>query len=130
MNTEYLKSVAEGIWEILRCSAFVLMSWGVTDYKETTYKEMQGIRFKVNGFLFKGTVIVVLNEGADLYEIYCLNSDGKVVKSHDGIFCDELVDSIDKLIEKDSSDEDYTKNVNKWLVEDVVQCQMISDDVA
>jgi len=119
MKIEQINLVAEEIWEVLRHSAYVVMSWGATDFKGMAYNHMPSLRFTVNGFLFKGTVIVTLNEGADLYEVYCLDAGGNVIKSCKEIYCDELVNKIDGLIEKNSSDGEYIKEVTEWLAKTV-----------
>ena len=51
--------------------------------------------------LQKGTVKVTLDEGADLYIIECLNMRGRIVKFQGDVFCDELAQQIDWLIEQD-----------------------------
>ena len=116
METQQIKFVAQGIRDVFRRFTPVIMSWGAIHFKETVYNNMPGLRFSVKGFLFQGTVVVVLNMGADLYEVYCLDAAENVVKSRDGVYCDELVDVIDELVEKDSTDQEYSDKVNEWLM--------------
>ena len=67
-----------------------------------------GLRFKVQGFKFKGTVEVKYNEAADLFDVSYIKS-GKVVKTMEGIFFDELVATIDEYVEKTSDYENKVK---------------------
>ena len=66
-----------------------------------------GIRFKVQGFKFKGIVEVVYNEGRDLFDVSFIKAN-KVVKSIDGVYFDMLVDTIDDFVEKTA---DYDQRV-------------------
>ena len=64
-----------------------------------------GLRFKVQGFKFTGTVEVIYNEGMDLFEIHL--SDGRVEAD---VYADCLVDVIDGLVERTN---DYEERVKK-----------------
>ena len=129
-DNKKIESVAEGIKELLRDSAFVAMSWGATSFKSILYNSMPGLNFTVNGFLFKGDVTVALNEGADLYEVYCLDAGGNVVKFCNGVYYDELVDRIDGFVEKDASDEEYSRKCKGWLAENGVLFTVTGDNVS
>lgn len=115
MEREFLIDTAKNICTILSYNQTVVMSWGAERFRATTYKGMAALRFSVNGFLHKGTVMVAYNEGADLFEIYCLNSKGAVVNSARGVYFDELTDRLDTMIETKSNDTDYHTKIEQWL---------------
>ena len=81
--------------QILRSYAMVVFSWG---FNNPTAIE-NGLRFKVQGFKFKGTVEVEYNEGTDLFDIRLIQN-GKVVETIEDVYLDSLVDVIDNHIEK------------------------------
>ena len=68
-----------------------------------------GLRFKVQGFKFRGVVEVVYNEVRDLFEVSFIIR-GKVVEVVEDIYFDMLVDVIDNKVEKTS---DYKKRVER-----------------
>lgn len=68
-----------------------------------------GLRFKVQGFKFRGVVEVVYNEGKDLSEVSFIKR-GKVVEVVDDIYFDMLVDVIDTEVEKTS---DYKERIER-----------------
>jgi hypothetical protein len=61
---------------------------------------MAALRFSVNGVIHKGDVVVAYNRGADAFEVYCLGGGDAIVSSHDDVYLDELVEAIDKLVER------------------------------
>lgn len=73
----------------------VVFSWG---FNNPTAIE-NGLRFKVQGFKFKGTVEVEYNEGTDLFDIRLIQN-GKVVETIEDVYLDSLVDVIDNHVEK------------------------------
>jgi hypothetical protein len=95
--------MAKYIMTILKTQIVVVWSWGF--YKPMALEN--GLRFKVQGFKFKGTVEVVYNEGSDLFDLSFIKRN-KVVKSIDGVFFDSLVEVIDDYVEKTS---DYEQRV-------------------
>ena len=85
----------------------VLFSWGLQDFKATIFKEMAALKFKVNGRLFKGDVLICYNL-RDYYEIYL--SDGK--QAHcicDLAYCDNLSEIIDIAIESGTNEAEYNE---------------------
>ena len=58
-----------------------------------------GLRFKVQGFKFKGTVEIEYNEGTDLFDVRLIKN-GKVVETVEDVYLDSLVDVIDYRVEK------------------------------
>ena len=81
--------------QIFRAYAMVVFSWGFNAPTAIA----NGLRFKVQGFKFKGTVEVVYNEGTDLFEVKLIKN-GKVVETVEDVYLDSLVDVIDYRVEK------------------------------
>lgn len=97
--------MAKYIMQILRSQLMVMWSWGFN----SPIAVKNGLRFKVQGFKFRGIVEVVYNEGSDLFDVSFIKA-GKVVKAIDGVFFDTLVETIDHYVEKTS---DYEKRVRE-----------------
>jgi len=70
--------------------------WGAQAW--TTHKD-QFLRFKSNGFLFKGHVYITLGWD-DTFTIIYTTLKGKVVDIQEGIYVDMLVGTIDRKIER------------------------------
>ena len=100
--------IAQGIWEVLKASPEILMSWGLEP--ETVKVVDFGLRFMVNGFKHTGLVEIKLNEGADLYEVSLFNEDGTIKETQTDIYCDQLVRTIDEMVEY--TGEDYQARVD------------------
>lgn len=111
-----LEQITNEILSVLRQEPIKSMSWGAVDFESIYYEQMPALKFNVNGFLHKGTVIVALNEGEDLYEIYCLNEDRSVAKSRTEVYCYELMDILDRLIDQDCSREEYNVKIMDWFL--------------
>lgn len=69
-----------------------------------------GLSFQVQGYLHRGKVEVVYDEGYDLFNVRTLNADGTVKEQQDGIYLDGLVSTIDSMVEHCS---DYEKRVRQ-----------------
>ena len=95
--------MAKYIMSILKTQLMVMFSWGFN----SPVAIQNGLRFKVQGFKFKGVVEVVYNEGSDLFDLSFVKRN-KVVKSIDGVFFDSLVEVIDDFVEKTA---DYEQRV-------------------
>lgn len=112
LTANYVNKVAKTIWAQIKWSVesiSVLWSWGVSRKVATTYKDMPTLALRVSGVLFKGWVYICLNEGRDIYEIYCVSMKGVVKKENKEVFCDNLGFVLDSMIERDynMSDEAY-----------------------
>lgn len=83
------------IMRVLKSQLMVVWSWGFNSPKAIA----NGLRFKVQGFKFKGTVEVVYNEGTDLFDISFVKR-GEIVEVVEGIYIDQLVNVIDSQVEK------------------------------
>ncbi|MCL2289582.1 MAG: hypothetical protein FWC34_02595 [Bacteroidetes bacterium] len=90
----------------------VLWSWGISMQKAMIYRNMPSLGLGVNGYKHKGWVIISLNEGADLYNIYLLNESQMVTQVIEDVFCEDL-EILDSLIETgDMSEQEYKDKVN------------------
>lgn len=76
----------------------VLMSWGIEKFHATEYKGMPCLKFRVNGRLHKGDVLVCLNL-SDYYEVYLRNENGTHLVNNE-VCWEELGEVIDVAIEK------------------------------
>ena len=103
-DMNYDLELARYIWSILKSDLPVLMSWGVEIEKVIKC----GIEFKVNGFKHTGKVQIVLNEGADLFEVCLIGEDGEIRDKREDIYFDMLVSEVDELVEKT---DDYEKRI-------------------
>lgn len=74
MDKQYVLQVAETAKNQLLATTpmNVVLSWGVEKFIATIFREMPALKFRVNGRLFKGFVVVALN-GSDYYEIYLMD---------------------------------------------------------
>ena len=106
-DKNYDLELAKYIWSILKSNLPVLMSWGVEI--ETVKVITCGLEFRVNGFKHTGKVQIVLNEGADLFEVYLLGEDGEIRDKREDIYFDMLVSVVDELVEKT---DDYEKRIS------------------
>jgi hypothetical protein len=94
--------MAQYILNILFAQKMIVWCWGFN----SPISLKNGLQFKVNGFIHKGTVKVIYNEGFDLFDIYLISKSHEIKKEINGIYFDELVEVIDNLVEKvDNYDE-------------------------
>ena len=96
--------MAKYIISILRTQLMVMWSWGFN----SPIAIKNGLRFKVQGFKFRGTVEVRYNKGSDLFNVSFIKA-GKVIKTIDGVFFDMLVETIDNYVENTSDYEERVK---------------------
>lgn len=85
--------MAEYILQILRSQLMVVFSWGF--HLPTALPDDRGLAFEVDGFLYKGRVEVIYNDGVDLFEVRL--ADGRVEEM---VYCDNLVAVIDTMVER------------------------------
>ncbi len=98
--------MARYILRILRSQLMVMLSWGF----HSAYAIENGLAFYVNGYLHKGKVEVVYDEGWDLFTVRTINRDGTVKQQEEGIYLDCLVSVIDTMVERCP---DYKERVEK-----------------
>lgn len=96
--------MAKYIMQILRSQLMIMWSWGFN----SPVAVKNGLRFKVQGFKFRGVVEVVYNEGSDLFDVSFVKAD-KVIKTIEGVYIDTLVETIDNYVEKTSDYEERVK---------------------
>lgn len=111
MEKEYVMQIAQTIKEQLigLTPMPVLMSWGISEFAATIFKNLPALRIKVNGLLHAGYVIIALN-GSDYYEVYLLK-DKDVECVNEEVCFNELGDVIDRAIECGTDKEEYEKNL-------------------
>ena len=97
--------MAQYIMSILKAKLMVVWSWGFN----SPMAIHNGVRFKVQGFKFRGVVEVAYNEGKDLFEVSFIKR-GKVVDVITDVYLDMLVDVIDNKVEKTA---DYKERVER-----------------
>lgn len=88
--------MANYIMQILRTQPTIVMSWGFNSPVAIN----NGLRFKVQGYLHKGWVEVIYNEGLDLFEVRTINRNGSIKKQVEEVYFDCLVDIIDGMVER------------------------------
>lgn len=106
--------MADYIFSILSINIIILWSW---QFRKPTIIE-NGLKFRVSGFIFKGWVYIIYNEGLDLFDIKLITNKNLEVKAIDGICFDELVKVIDDNIEhienyKEAVIKRYSKQTKK-----------------
>ncbi len=109
MEKEYIMKVAGTIREQLMTLTPIstIFSWGIDKFIATVYNDMPALKFKVNGRLHKGNVIVALN-GSDYYEVYLQNATETILISDEVCF-NELGDLIEEHIESGTDKEEYDR---------------------
>ncbi len=104
--TEFDYGIAEYIRQILKLQQNKVWSWGTHNCE--TIKN--GLQFKVQGFLMKGTVKITYDEGMDLFDLEFLPDDDKPRKAILGLYLDQLVSVIDENVEYC---ENYEERINE-----------------
>ena len=99
--------MGEYILQILRSQLMVVCSWGF--HNPTTLPN--GLRFRVQGFKYKGIVEVIYIEGKDLFHVTLIDNSVNV----EDVYVDNLVEVIDNLVEKTTNykqrvEEEYGPN--------------------
>lgn len=84
----------------------VMLSWGFN----SAYAIENGLAFYVNGYIHKGLVEVVYDEGGDTFIVRTINGDGSIKKQENDVYLDCLVKVIDGMVERCP---DYAERVKK-----------------
>lgn len=98
--------MASYIMSILRSQLLIILSWGF--YSPVALDN--GLQFQVNGFLFKGRVRVIYDEGSDTFIVRTIKADGSINAQVDDVYLDCLVTVIDGLVEKCEGYEERVKD--------------------
>ena len=101
------------IMQILSTKPNVVMSWGVCKFR--ALQGDAGVMFHVQGFKFNGWVKCVYDLGADLFNIFYIDNKGETQKIQKGIYFDELVDTIDREVEKVANYNQRVKELYSWI---------------
>ena len=108
MDKDYVMQTANTIAQQLLATTpqNVLFSWGAFyGFRAAIYKDMAALKFRVNGRLFQGYVIIAYNEN-DTYEVYLQDRGGtRLVK--DDVYFDEMSDVIDVAVERGDNQAEY-----------------------
>mgnify|MGYP006958203038 CR=1 FL=1 len=99
--------------QITAAPADIWQSWAMQHPAAIVWEGRTGLIFRVNGLQHRGSVIVTLDEGRDLYDVATLQEiDGETVttKKQEGVFCDDLAHVIDTMVERPEgmTDEEFT----------------------
>lgn len=97
--------MAEYILSVLKTQIIIMWSWGFN--KPTAI--VDGLEFNVQGFKFKGKVRVIYDHAMDLFNVQFVKDD-EVVKTIDGLYVDQLVETIDNYVERT---ENYFEDIEK-----------------
>ena len=115
MEKNYIMEIANTIRKQIIATAGIrnILSWGIdpVGFLAAKFKEMPSLRFKVNGRLFKGWVLVAYNV-MDYYEIWLRDEEG-YRQVHPEVYCDEIGSVIGELVEVGTDPEEY----EKWIKE-------------
>lgn len=79
---------------------WAFFSWGVSQKVATVYNGMATLALRVTGAVHKGWVYISLNEGKDCYEVRLLNVSRQVKRTLEEVYCDNLGEVIDGLVER------------------------------
>jgi hypothetical protein len=82
-----------------------IWSWGFHDPRII----LNGLSFQVNGFKHKGKVSIQYSEAQDLFDVYLLDENDKIVDTINMVYFDQLIEVIDERVEKT---EDYNDRIN------------------
>ena len=96
--------MAEYIMVILKSRLQIMWSWGCCKFTALN----EGLMWHVEGFLLNGWVKVLYNYATDAFDVYFLNNHKEVVEKVEEVYLDNLVDVIDRHVEKTS---DYEERV-------------------
>ena len=88
--------MAKYIINIFKHYLTIIWSWGFN----TPVAIENGLKFKVQGFLHKGWVEVIYDEGYDTFTIRTLSPNGKVKQEVNDVYIDGLVQVIDGMVER------------------------------
>lgn len=112
---EHDVEIGQYILTILKTRLDIVESWGLDP--KTLRPIKYGIQFHVQGFKHTGLVMVTLNEGEDLFEVSLISDSGEMVKMVESIFLDELISTIDELVEKTENYEERIAEEYPFLTE-------------
>ena len=84
---------------LLRHNISIFWSWGANSFVLDSKSNCKMFRMTVQGHHHKGHVYIFVN-GMDLFDVYLTSSQGKIKDKIEGLYFDDLVESIDKKVER------------------------------
>lgn len=107
-TVEERMAVATEIWQQIRAALTVseVMSWGLSKKIATEYDGMPALALRVSGLQHKGWVYISLDYGRDVYEVDLVSVRGTVKRHLDEVYCDNLGEVLDRIIERGYGSED------------------------
>ena len=112
--------------QINRDPARLCDSWAMQHPAAILWEGRAGLIFRVNALQHRGNVLVLLDEGRDLYDIRTLNDKSETMQERRAIFCDDLAAQIDEMVEHPATmpDAEYIAALRKlgnptlnWLLD-------------
>lgn len=95
MSTEIAQTIVN---QINAFDKFAFFAWGVNRNNPILIAEDK-IQFKSRGLVKnKGTVVVEYNHGTDLYDLKFYNIRGNLKSTHDGIYVENLISTINQIV--------------------------------
>lgn len=90
-------------------------SWAMEYPAAILWKCRAGLIFRVNALQHRGSVLVLLDEGRDLYDVRTLNDKSETIEERRAIFCDDLAAQIDEMVERPATmtDAEYIAALRK-----------------
>lgn len=128
LSKEFVIATANTVWRQVKATATsnVIGSWGisllyaqeVSVHTSDGDLHMAALVMQVDGFNFKGLVLVALDEVRDLYRIYtAMTEDDELQECMNAVYCDNLASCLDRIIERgDMTDEQYRRRIQASLV--------------
>jgi hypothetical protein len=87
------------LMQLLRVNISIFCSWGAHAFRVDKTKGTRMFRMTVSGHHHKGYVYIFVN-GCDLFDVYLTSNRDNIKDKVEGLYFDQLVDWIDKKIEK------------------------------
>jgi len=90
-------------------------SWAMEHPAAILWEGRAGLIFRVNALQHRGSVLVLLDEGRDLYDVRTLGDKCETIEERRAIFCDDLATQIDEIIERPATmtDAEYIAALRK-----------------
>lgn len=116
-SAQEVMKTARYVQEIFQTQWPVVFGWGYSQPTAVRFRNRKALCFHVNGFLHRGFVVVALNEGTDLFEVYTLDENRQVLPGEETeVYFDTLVDTIDRMVETSNANSlQYQKQVEAYV---------------
>lgn len=95
-------------FQLVKYDFSVYMSWGATAMRPMNLLN-RGLLIKVNGYKHKGFVLVDYRRVTDVYRVTLLSGQYNVKHVEEEVYCDELQEVIDNLVEKQPEYKEISK---------------------